>query len=342
MATAPKGSHYVFDGIGGEVLVSDTPAPKGNATLVPPKSGIALGDGTGLADAQPTTSDVSPTTKSSGQKIAQTRIQTTGQIDGGFLQFPSDLTKRPDITQYTYFAPHQDYSEYNAIASKSLPLGQIYLPLPKELNPSYKTEWETKDMMEEATSTLSSLSSKLGNVAKLSNTINNSLVKAVTHAAVNPFKMVQWKGPEIRTFTFSFELVASSGQEADDLNKIIWYFKKYMHTSGAYNDLTLPQPPLWNIKFVDAGQFNSGKRQNLDVEDFSANPGNKYLFQLKDCAMTSFDVDYTAKGNAFHDGDIYKKGYHAPNGVRLTMAFTETSILTQGDFYESYPGIATN
>jgi len=111
------------------------------------------------------------------------------------------------------------------------------------------------------------------------------------------------------------------------------------------------QPPLWNIKFVD-GKDQVATIQNtngitdpqipgLNVSNVG-NVGNKYLFQLKDCAITSFDVDYTSKGSSFHGPDASGNGNHAPTNVKLTISFTETAILTQEDFEATYPNRATN
>ena len=263
-----------------------------------------------------------------------TRVFKSGtpDIPGGSLEFPSDILNRSDITQYTYFAPHDKYASYGGIET-DVPKGQIYLPLPKELNASYKTAWETKDLAEEAAATVGAVSKKAGAVVSgVKGIFDNGFVKEATHGIINPFKAVQWKGPEIRTFSFTFELIASSGKEADIINRIIWTFKKFMHTPDSYTSMTgLRQPPLWNIKFVDAVQNSGG----------SAAAGNKYLFQLKDCAMSDFSVDYTNKGNAFHSTGLDGKGFHAPNGVKISISFTETSILTQEDFGQDYQEKAT-
>ena len=162
---------------------------------------------------------------------------------------------------------------------------------------------------------------------------------------------MQWKGPDFRTFNFTFDLVSSSAEEAETLNKIIWWFKKYVHTPSKALDGVMVQPPLWNIKFVD-GKDQVATIQNtngitdpqipgLNVSNVG-NVGNKYLFQLKDCAITSFDVDYTSKGSSFHGPDASGNGNHAPTNVKLTISFTETAILTQEDFEATYPNRATN
>lgn len=262
-------------------------------------------------------------------------------VPNGYLQFPKDLTNRNDITQYTYFAPYDKFNSYNSIVSTEKPLGQLYLPLPKELNVSYKTNWETKDMGAAGAGNLADAGANaIAQEVLNRDTILSNWAKIATKTTPNPYKQVMWKGPEFRTFTFSFELVPSNGEESDSLNQIIWVFKKYMHTPSGFSEATLNQPPLWNVKFVDAkSKGNLGSTLANQNGQKATNPGNPYLFQLKDCAMTSFDVDYTIKGNAFHMKDLKDgRGFHAPNGVKITIGLTETSILTQWDYGKDSTG----
>jgi len=138
---------------------------------------------------------------------------------------------------------------------------------------------------------------------------------------MNPMKLLNWNAPDFRSFSFSWELVPSSGKEAEELNQIIYWLKRYIHTPSSSTDTTLDYPPLWDINFMDA---------TTTAQE------NKFLFKLKECAITNIAVDYTAKGNVFHRTGKDGLGHHAPNGVKLTVAFTETKILTQNDFGDSY------
>ncbi len=261
-------------------------------------------------------------------------------IAGGWLQFPINLTNRADVTQYTYFAARDKATNYNTIDETSKFLGQVYLPLPRELIATYKSTWETRDL-----GLLGAVQSGWSGAA--GNTFKNLARKFTNGAPVlkdlildkiipNPYKYVQWKGPEFRTFTFTYDLVATSGLEAEKLNEIIWTFKKYVHTSSSAYEGSMRQPPLWNILFADKTNESSNA-----ITGATQWPGNKFLFQLKDCAITSFEVDYTTKGNVFHRQGLDGQGFHAPNGVKLTFQFTETMVLTQKDYGNTYPNRVT-
>lgn len=263
-----------------------------------------------------------------GNKAGSTFSKISASIPGGYLQFPANITTRPDISQYTYLGAHSNISEYNEVVDRIHPLGSLYLPLPKDLSVGYKSNWSTTDMGASASPDAKALFTNIGtNIMTGGDSFVQNYAKMKLKAISNPFKYTEYKGPELRSFTFSWDLVPTTGAEADALNKIIWTLKKYIHTPSSAFDGMLAQPPIWDIGFID--RINS---------DRSA---NKYLFQLKDCAISSLDINYFANGRAFHGEGSDKTGFHAPNGVNITIQFTETTILTQNDFGQNYTDKAT-
>lgn len=266
-----------------------------------------------------------------------------------YIQFPSDLLNRKDIGQYTYLSCKDTKFDWQGKSKKTV-LGAVYLPLPKELNVDYKSNWSSADGgagtlyidsikgISEAFKT-GSLNAAIN---PMSETAGYMGAKKIAEAAgavgarealenqlgrvLNPMKLLNWQTPDFRSFSFTWDLVPTAGQEAEDLNQIIYWLKRYIHTPSAPSEITLQYPPLWDIHFVDssAGSINDGI-------------GNKFLFTTKECAITNISVDYTSKGNVFHRTGTDGKGHHAPNGIRLSIQFTETSILTQSDFGTAYP-----
>ena len=273
-------------------------------------------------------------------------INISSPIRGGHLQFPLDLTTRSDMAQYTYLAAFDKYTDYNVVSDYSNPLGQIYLPLPKELMSNYQSNWEAEDSGVAGAAADMEGSDFMNYLKILATHGGDTNVQrffkrtGVTvdgkHIIPNPFKYVQWKGPELRRFDFTFDCVPHSGAEADVLNEIIWTLKKYVHTptTTAFG-AALEQPPIWNIKFAD--------RDNMEVNSAGTKvwPGNKYLFQLKNFAINNVRVDYTKFGNVFHNVDSKGAGHHAPNGVEITLSMIETEILIQKDFEDTYPDHVT-
>lgn len=271
-----------------------------------------------------------------------------------YIQFPSDLLGRKDISQYTYLSCKDHKFDWKG-TSKKTNLGAIYLPLPKELNANYKSNWTSADggALGRSAGQSAIRALKTGNIASdalgmgaIEQTAEYRVGKklldmgggvadklggeggrtAMEHAlgqVVNPMKLLNWNAPDFRTFSFSWELMPMSGSESDDLNQIIYWLKRYIHTPSNRQAVTLDYPPLWDIHFVDAYAAKG--------------VGNKYLFTTKECAITDISVDYTAKGKAFHRVGKDGKGFHAPNGVTLSISFSETTILTQEDFGTTYP-----
>ena len=62
--------------------------------------------------------------------------------------------------------------------------------------------------------------------------------------------------------------------------------------------------------------------------DINLTDDSKYLFDIKNSVLTSFDVDYHGQGGDFYH-DI--NGVKAPVGVKLSMSFLETSIMARED-----------
>lgn len=264
-------------------------------------------------------------------------ISKSVPIFGGYTQFPSDLLNRSDLKQYTHFHcfdlnvmdEHGKQEEVN--------LGEVYLPLPAELTVPYRSNWQSQDMGAVATA----LQAHKGGSGAITDDVikggayvaaqkildgeseMNKLAQMVTKSVINPMKVLMWKAPDFRQFTFTYELTAKNGAEAESLNQIIYWFKRYIHTPSNAGDIVLKQPPLWRIKF------------NSSID--TSTSGNRFLFQVEDCAITAIDVDYTNKGIAFHRPDLDGDGEYAPNGVKLTISFTEMVILTQNSFGEAYP-----
>lgn len=263
----------------------------------------------------------------------------------GEVIFPKSLFARNDIEQFFYlsateldFKPASDLLStltnlFNApLTRNSKSLGQIYLPLPKNMSAEYTSNWAAKEggrtasFQQGAQGTSSAWGGVKAAITQEAGAAFSGMDEGVafgiaTRGAMNPFRILQWQSPEFRTFSFYWELLPTNADDSEELNKVIYNLKKYMHSPSGPGSFVLRQPPLWNIKILD--------KSKLSVKD-----GNRFLFQMKDCAITNIQVDYFDKGAIFHGVDA--KGGHAPNGVRLQISFTETSILTQNDFRGSY------
>jgi hypothetical protein len=265
-----------------------------------------------------------------------------------YIEFPSSLLSRSDVSQYTYFKCYAEEQPGWETNKKITNLGSVFLPLPRDLSSSYKSGWSSAEGGVAATipDTAENISNAEGIRAKFQAGIGGTgeyAGKSMVHGAMgvggpayehftketmNPMNLLNWKAPDFRSFSFNWLLVPNSAEEAETLNEILYWMKRYIHTPSAPDSATLKYPPLWDIKFVDSTGINSKK-------------GNKFLFETKKCAITDITIDYNSIGNAYHRANKDGLGHHAPNGIKLTVSFTETVIITQNDYKSSYTNIAT-
>lgn len=138
-------------------------------------------------------------------------------------------------------------------------------------------------------------------------------------AVVNPNLELLFQKPTLRPFSFQFKLSARSKEETTSIIKIIRFFKQNMAPSqseGAANaNLFLKAPNTFQIHYLN--------RSSGSAEE------HEYIGRIKECAMTSFEVDYTPDGNyaTYADGSMVS--------YSISMSFKELEPV----FSEDYDGI---
>ena len=134
---------------------------------------------------------------------------------------------------------------------------------------------------------------------------------------VNPNLELLFQKPTLRPFSFQFKLSARSPEEAADIVKIIRFFKQNMSpqkgggSGGTSANLFLKAPNTFQIHYMHEGK--GGK----------AHP---FIGRPKECAMTSFEVDYTPDGNY----STLKDGFMTSYTISMTLKELEPV------FYEDY------
>jgi hypothetical protein len=175
---------------------------------------------------------------------------------------------------------------------------------------------------------LMSTGAKAATAAAVSGVASSDLGQAVSRATgqiMNPHKAVVYQGPgAFRAFSYTFQLVPKSADEAKEIFNIVKFFKKRMHPgtgSGGINDIssvTLTYPDEFEIKYY----------VNESLVDGS-DPTSP-LFKIHNCFMESFATDYTTSGLvSFLDDD-------QPLTTTISMSFKETQLLTKTDIDAGY------
>jgi len=152
-----------------------------------------------------------------------------------------------------------------------------------------------------------------GNAAAAGAKSAAKLAQLAAGIAVNPFNELFFTNVDYRKFSFTFNLTATSAEEADQIERIITSFKFHMHPEikgNAARYFTIPSE-------FDPEYYFNGKE-------------NPFLDFISSCVLTNVIVDYTSDGSflTHHDG--------SPFSVDLTLEFQETEILTKNRIQEIY------
>jgi hypothetical protein len=151
-------------------------------------------------------------------------------------------------------------------------------------------------------------------------------VSKATGQILNPHKAVVYQGPGgFRTFSFTFQLVPKSADEAKEIWEIVRFFKKRMHpgtgTGAGINELssvTLTYPDEFEIQYYVNNKLVDGTDPT------------KPLFKIHHCFMESFAVDYTTSSLvSFMEDD-------QPLTTTISLSFKETQLLTKKDIDAGY------
>ena len=126
--------------------------------------------------------------------------------------------------------------------------------------------------------------------------------------AVNPYTRQTFEGVNIRTFSFSFKMVAESASESNMARNIERTFRKFLYPKRM-GEIALAYPPLFYISFYSEGRIN------------------EYMPVIKPSYLTGMEASFNETANTMF------KGTGAPIEVALSLTFTEEKALVRQDLY---------
>ena len=138
-----------------------------------------------------------------------------------------------------------------------------------------------------------------------------SLLQRTRGATVNPNLELLFNEPTLRPFSFNFKLSARSKKEAEEIVKIIRFFKQGMAPIRTESNLFLLAPHTFQIHYLLRGQGE-----------------HPFVGKMKECALTSMSTDYTPENNYSTTRDGFMTSYS------ITMEFKELEPVFNDD-YES-------
>ena len=143
-------------------------------------------------------------------------------------------------------------------------------------------------------------------------------ISKVTATAQNNFSEAVFEKINARQFSYTFKLIARNKDEAQDIQKIIKFFKFHMHPE---------------LDMANGGRYFRVPSE-FEIHYAYNDQKNNYLHELSRCVCSSVDVEYgTGDFQTFRQFD--GEGA-APVEISLALGFTETTILTKQQIADNY------
>ena len=136
------------------------------------------------------------------------------------------------------------------------------------------------------------------------------ILKRTKGATINPNLELLFNGPTLRPFSFQFRLSARNKTEAEEIIKIIRFFKQGMAPIRTKGNLFLLAPHTFQVHFVHAPS---------DGE-------HPYIGKMKECALKTLSTDYTPENNYTTLKDGFMTSY------TITMEFQELEPVYNDDY----------
>jgi hypothetical protein len=184
--------------------------------------------------------------------------------------------------------------------------------------------------------------SPAGNLARLyfagqAVQVNNLLTRA-TGAILNPNLELLFNGPQLRQFSFGFDLFAKEDKDAEMIKDIIYFFKAYMSIRDNLGDLGQFATPDSNLSTTEAETTSTGVFLNTPYLFRirylkGARAEHQSIGKIKMCALQSCTVDYTPMGTymTFNDEEATMVMY------RITLQFKELTPVYASDYQSDHP-----
>ena len=251
---------------------------------------------------------------------------TGGARGGNYYIYPIDMSAQQDRIKFTMFRYEPKNVSVSNISSSTQSIfsgsntkgsarGTVYLPVQPTISDSNAVTWgeDTLNSLDAIAATAAygaiqgggeELGDAASGVADLISGSNNDIKAAISAAAagaavnksfltrttggiINPNLELLFQGPSLRSFSFTFSMSAREKKEAEEIRRIIRFFKQGMSVKRSQSFLFLKTPNVFDIQY----EFGAGKE-------------HPYLNKIKTCALQTCTVNYTPAGNyaTFEDG----------------------------------------
>ena len=291
-----------------------------------------------------------PRDESGGLSGSDTANTTPRESYGGPLCYPVAMRRslqdnlKIDVVK---FSPKQmsGMTTLDREFPKGSTIGSVILPVPTSVNDTNQTSWGQGTMtpadMAKANVVKSLLGSEGGKEAaaqigtgveqiqtdgeevskglksffteQLTGTTD--LLSRTTGAVANPNMELLFKGPALRSFSFSWKMSPRDQKESIVIAKIIRMFKQSMAPQKTDAGLFLKAPNIYKL------QFNQGTDRH------------KFLPRMKECALNNCSVNYTP------DGSYMTYDNTAMVALEMSLSFQEMEPIYNNDMSHDWDSI---
>ena len=136
----------------------------------------------------------------------------------------------------------------------------------------------------------------------------NEVLARTQGAVINPNLELLFKGPALRPFNFTFQMGARNEKDSLQIMQILRFFKQGSAPQRTEAQMLIKAPHTFQIEYLHRGAKN------------------KFLNEIKECALLSVGVNYTPNNNyaTFANG--------APVSIELTLGFKELDPVFNDDY----------
>jgi hypothetical protein len=140
---------------------------------------------------------------------------------------------------------------------------------------------------------------------------NKGVFKRATGQVMNPNLELLFNGPALRQFAYNFRFTPREQDEAQEVKKIIKFFKYAMAPRKSKTEMFLQSPHVFKLKYY----YKNGQQ-------------HPFLNKIKTCALTSFQVQYAPDGSymTYDDGSM--------TSYTVSMGFGELNPIYSKDIDE--------
>tara|TARA_B100000287_G_C20594460_1_gene765565 strand:+ start:42 stop:1316 length:1275 start_codon:yes stop_codon:yes gene_type:complete len=215
------------------------------------------------------------------------------------------------------------------------PIGSVILPMPSAIQDGNKVSWGSETMTPLQMATSGAVKAFLGDSADAAIKQANESVQAMqtgggsealenffteqltgaenllsrtTGQVMNPNMELLFKGPSLRTFSFTWKMSPRDQKESIEIGKIIRMFKQSMAPQQTPEQLFLKAPNIYQLTLRSGGDRN------------------KFLPKMKTCALLDCAVNYTPDGSFMaYDNDSMV-------AYEMALSFQEIEPIYNNDY----------